>query len=122
MKSLGIVQDVTVFENLLSKIASIFPGSEINFLTSYFNPAKGLEKTILNAPLKWRILTSAPESNSFYSAKGMAKHIPSLYQHFLHDLVRKSKHGVNEFKAYEFLSRGKTFHAKGNHCNINAYW
>jgi len=84
--------------------------------SAYFNLTSKYMRSVLNSPCQnIRIITAAPISNGFYTAKGMSGYIPKAYdcmeQHFFN---RVQKYGrQNEIKIHEYLRDGWTFHAKG---------
>lgn len=115
MQSMGIKQDTQFSEIVWSALASIKESnSEILFCTGYFNVCKRFEKFILKSKDNWKILTSAPEANSFYNSNGYSSCIPELYQYNLHSIVEKSKKWNNNVAAYEYHDSEHSFHAKGN--------
>lgn len=93
-------------------------GSRIVLCTSYFNLTNGMKKFILASGSKWHILTSAPESNSFFNSGGFSSRIPFFYKYNLHSFVKQSRAIGKNVDALEFFDENQTFHAKGNFSDI----
>ena len=88
--------------------------SRIILCTSYFNLTKWMKKQILSSQSDWNILTSSPESNSFFNCKGFIARIPHIYKYNLHSFIKKSNTCADNVDAFEFFMENQTFHAKGN--------
>jgi CDP-diacylglycerol---glycerol-3-phosphate 3-phosphatidyltransferase len=115
MSAHNIKQD-TLFSNFFYSFLPLIQetNSRIILCTSYFNVTKWMKNIILTTKSKWRILTSSPESNSFFNSKGFSCRIPFIYRYNLHSFVEQSKSTGNDVQAFEFISDNQTFHAKGN--------
>ena len=69
---------------------------------------------MLSRDQNWKILTSSPESNSFFGSRGLLAFIPELYRYNLYNLVEKSqKYKLSDISAFEYKDKNMTFHAKG---------
>ena len=115
----GIDQDLKFAQKIFAKLPSFMDMNSMPIIcTSYLNFTNWFREMILKSKINWKILTSSPESNSFYNSKGLSAYVPKLYQYNLHSLFHdSSKHG-NNVQAYEYDSKDSTFHAKGE---INIY-
>ena len=115
MSAHNIKQDTLLFRIIYSFLPLIQEvNSRIILCTSYFNVTKWMKKFILATRSKWFILTSSPESNSFFNSEGFSSRIPFLYRYNLHSFVKQSKATGNNIHAFEFFTENQTFHAKGN--------
>ncbi len=84
--------------------------------SAYFNLTKQYMQSVLHSPCQnINIITAAPISNGFFTAKGMSGYIPKAYdymeQQFFHRVQRQGRQ--DEIKIFEYLRKGWTFHAKG---------
>ena len=61
------------------------------------------------------LLTSHPQANGFYGAKGVAGHVPSMYVHFARKFLEAIEESGNESRVryWEYLRPHWTFHGKG---------
>lgn len=110
----GIDQDLNFAQTIFSKLPSFMEKTSTSILcTSYLNLTEWFRKILLKSKTDWKILTSSPESNSFYNSNGFSSYIPKFYQYNLHSFFRDSKRMHDNVQAYEFNSKDKTFHAKG---------
>jgi CDP-diacylglycerol--glycerol-3-phosphate 3-phosphatidyltransferase len=106
---INIKQDTAALMDILDALEDDVSVKEIMLSTSYFNPFDSLEKHINSSTKRWRIISSAPSSSSFYKAKGPSSLIPELYR----QLALKIG-ALNPMKrVYEWHQPGQTFHAKG---------
>lgn len=112
----NIKQD-TLFSRIIYSLLPLIQevNSRIILCTSYFNLTKWMKKNILATKSKWCILTSSPESNSFFNSEGFSSRIPFFYRYNLHSFVEQSRTTANSnVQAFEFFTENQTFHAKGN--------
>lgn len=111
-----VMRDKNVLKTLFSLIEGIKEKkSDVFLCTSYFNVSSWMKKFMLSHDQKWKILTSSPESNSFFGSKGLLAFIPELYRYNLYNLVEKSqKCKLSDISAFEYKAKNMTFHAKGN--------
>ena len=112
MGQYNITQDATVTQRLLAHLAE----EERLFLTSgYFNLPPEYIRAILSSVGQCSVLGASPQANGFYGAKGVAKHVPSMYIHFANEFLESiAKLGCEErIKYSEYFRSGWTFHAKG---------
>lgn len=109
----NIRQDTKFSEIIYPLIPSIQEvNSHVILCTSYFNITKWMKRAILSTKSDWHILTSSPESNSFFNSGGLSSRIPYIYRYNLHSFIKESK--ASNIRAYEFFMDNQTFHAKGN--------
>ena len=111
-------------DTLLSKaIYSFLPlikevNSKIILCTSYFNLTNWMKKIVLESGFKWYILTSSPESNSFFNSGGFSSRIPFFYRYNLHSFLAQSRATGKNVQAFEFINENQTFHGKGNYLSL----
>lgn len=115
LSAFNLKQD-TIFSRIFFSFLPLIQevNSRIILCTSYFNATKWMKEIILATRSKWFILTSAPESNSFFNSGGFSSRIPFLYRYNLHSFLKQSKATSNNIQAFEFFTGNQTFHAKGN--------
>ena len=112
MGQYGISQDAIVTRRILAQLRE----EEKLFLTSgYFNLPPEYIQAILSSKGQCSVLGASPQANGFYGAKGVAKHVPSMYIHFAQEFLESiMKHGCEgRVKYSEYFRNGWTFHGKG---------
>lgn len=116
MSSHKIMQDTNVLKMLYSFVPFIKEKfSYVILCTGYFNVSSWMKNLMLSRGQKWKILTSSPESNSFFDSKGFLSFIPELYRYNLYNLIQKSQTSkLSDISAFEYKVKNTTFHAKGN--------
>eukprot|EP00340_Litonotus_pictus_P011278 CAMPEP_0170538570 /NCGR_PEP_ID=MMETSP0209-20121228/103394_1 /TAXON_ID=665100 ORGANISM="Litonotus pictus, Strain P1" /NCGR_SAMPLE_ID=MMETSP0209 /ASSEMBLY_ACC=CAM_ASM_000301 /LENGTH=434 /DNA_ID=CAMNT_0010840295 /DNA_START=509 /DNA_END=1810 /DNA_ORIENTATION=+ len=80
---------------------------EIRISTGYFNPPGKLVDLLRSSTIKTKILTSSPQANSFYGAKGIKKHVPFFYKNKLLSICKDNVEG------FEYKKNDWSFHCKG---------
>lgn len=112
MGQYNISQDAIVTQRLLAQLDK----EERQFLTSgYFNLPPAYIQAILSSQGQCSVLGASPQANGFYGAKGVARHVPSMYMHFAREFLESIiKHGCEDRVKYsEYFRSGWTFHGKG---------
>lgn len=112
MGQYGVSQDAIVTQRILAQLGK----EEKLFLTSgYFNLPPEYIHAILSSEGQCSVLGASPQANGFYGAKGVAKHVPSMYIHFAQEFLESIiKHGCEgRVKYSEYFRNGWTFHGKG---------
>jgi len=81
----------------------------------YFNFTDQYEDIILNSKAPTYIIVPAPESNGFYTARGLKRYIPSAYAKITNDFYDRVKlaNATNRIKLNLFYDPAGTYHAKG---------
>lgn len=120
-KTLNINDDENMLYGLLEYIKKE-EISKIKISTGYFNPQNKLKQLLVNSGIDIDIITSAPEANSFFNAKGIKKHVPYFYRRQLVNISKASlsrNKDINKnrnsdlIKCYEYNRNEWSFHAKG---------
>lgn len=111
-KGIEILDDEDLLHGLLNKIKE--NQSSINKVvisTGYFNPPKNLSTLLVELGLDIDIITSSPEANSFFNAKGIKKYVPYFYRSNLNKLINLN--GKSKIECFEYKLSNWTFHSKG---------
>uniref|UniRef100_A0AC35UIL4 CDP-diacylglycerol--glycerol-3-phosphate 3-phosphatidyltransferase n=1 Tax=Rhabditophanes sp. KR3021 TaxID=114890 RepID=A0AC35UIL4_9BILA len=103
------------FDSYLVKMfGQVGTESDLTIASGYFNLTNKYSSILTRiTDSKINIITSSPEANGFYTAKGLSKHIPAMYVQISKKFFNESKDNVS---IYEFKKPEWTFHGKGIWC------
>lgn len=100
--------------------------SSFTFTAGYFNMHKDLLDRISHSLASGRIITAAPQANSFYRSKGVSKYVPDAYLYNAKKFISKitKLHKKDLIKLLEWQNGvihhpgGWSYHAKGIWVNL----
>jgi CDP-diacylglycerol--glycerol-3-phosphate 3-phosphatidyltransferase len=113
MGQLKIRHDENVTRSIIEHAAE---DAKLTIGSAYFNLTDKYMKAVLNSPCNnISVLTAAPVSNGFFTAKGVSGNIPACYDYMEQVFFRNvvNHHRESDIKVHEYLRKGWTFHGKG---------
>ncbi|KAI8834316.1 hypothetical protein BC829DRAFT_407217 [Chytridium lagenaria] len=116
MRRLGVSQEGGVLKNLFAYMDSVrlLGPTALTVCSPYLNLEKEYEYGLTLAKFPLTLIAASPEANGFFTAKGVARNIPTAYSSRALRLLKFMERAKRKDFAYKEYSReGWTFHAKG---------
>ncbi|KAF6012551.1 hypothetical protein HII13_001602 [Brettanomyces bruxellensis] len=113
-------------DTVVYAVSSFDKNSSFTFTAGYFNMHKDLLDRISHSLASGRIITAAPQANSFYRSKGVSKYVPDAYLYNAKKFISKitKLHKKDLIKLLEWQNGvihhpgGWSYHAKGIWVNL----
>jgi CDP-diacylglycerol--glycerol-3-phosphate 3-phosphatidyltransferase len=107
---LGIRQHEDALDDVFAHISSC-PQARLTFTSGYWNPTQRVVDNIARCNLPTTTIVASPSANSFYTAKGISRHVPHLYTMSQLQFLRQT--AAHPIVMREYTRDGWTYHAKG---------